>query len=41
MRNYYKLNIIDLSKACDCLPHDLLIAGLAAYGFENTALALL
>ena len=32
---------MDLSKACDCLPHDLLIAGLAAYGFENTALALL
>ena len=32
---------MDLSKASDCLPHDLLIAGLAVYGFDNTALALL
>ena len=30
---------MDLSKACDCLPHDLLIAKLAVYGFDNTALA--
>ena len=32
---------MDLSKAYDCLPHDLLIAKLAAYGFDNTALALI
>ena len=32
---------MDPSKAYDCLPHDLLIAKLAAYGFENTALALI
>ena len=32
---------MDLSKAYDCLPHDLLIARLAAYGFDNTALALI
>ena len=32
---------MDLSKACDCLPHDLLIAKLAAYGFDRTALALI
>ena len=30
-----------LSKAYDCLPHDLLIARLAAYGFDNTALVLI
>ena len=32
---------MDLSKAYDYLPHDLLIAKLAAYGFDNTALALI
>ena len=32
---------MNLSKACDCLPHGLLIAELAAYGFDNTALALI
>ena len=32
---------MDLSKACDCLAHDILIAGLAAFGLDNTALALL
>ena len=32
---------MDLSKAYECLPHDLLIAKLAAYGFDNKALALI
>ena len=32
---------MSLSKACGCLPHDLLLAKLAAYGFDNTALALI
>ena len=32
---------MDLSKAYDCLPHDLLLARLAAYGFDNTTLALI
>ena len=33
--------MVDLGKACDCLPYDLLIAKFAAYGFDNTALALI
>ena len=32
---------MDLIKAYDCLPHDLLIAKFAAYGFDNAALALI
>ena len=32
---------MDLSKACDCLPHDLLIAKLSAYGFEDSATSLI
>ena len=32
---------MDLSKAYDCLPHDLIIAKLPSYGFDNTALALI
>jgi len=32
---------MDLSTAFDCLPHDLLIANLAAYGFEIKSLNLL
>ena len=30
-----------LSKACDYLPHDLHLAKLSAYGFDNTTLALI
>ena len=33
--------LMDLSKAYDCLPHDLLIAKLAAYGFEDSATSLI
>ena len=32
---------MDLNKAYDCLPRDLLITKLATYGFDNTALALI
>ena len=33
--------LMDLSKAYDCLPHDLLIAKLAAYGFSVNSLSLM
>ena len=32
--------LMDLSKAFDCLPHDLLIAKMHAYGFDHSALQL-
>ena len=32
--------LMDLSKACDCLPHDSIIAKIEAHGFDNISLKL-
>ena len=32
---------MDLSKACDCLPHDVIIAKFEAYGLSKSSLSLL
>ena len=33
--------LMDLSKVYDCLPHDLLLAKLSAYGFDSSAITLI
>ena len=38
--NEYGALLTDLSKAFDCLPHDLILAKLHAYGFSTESLKL-
>ena len=40
-RDEYAALVTDLSKAFDCLHHDLLIARLHAYGFDTPSLKLI
>ena len=37
---HFSALLTDLSKTCDCLSHDLIIAKLDAYGFKNDAFCL-
>ena len=37
---YTETVLMDLSKAYDCIPHDLIIAKFEAYGFDNICLKL-
>ena len=39
--DYVGIVLMDLSKACDCIPQDLLIAKLEAYDLDKTSLHLL
>ena len=41
LQNKVGTGLMDLSKAYDCLPHDLIIAKLEAYGFDKHSLQLI
>ena len=40
-RKYVGAVLMDLSKAFDCMPHNLLLAKLQAYGLSNEAITLM